>query len=87
MFDGLSFLFQIRTRLLIIINYCNVGLSVNSIAQAQQEPFWLRPRLSWYCPSYCHMRTFVFHPGPPPGGYPWSRARSLRGRSGATPSP
>lgn len=39
---------------------------MNSIAQAQQEPFWLRPRLSWYCPSYCHMRTFVFHPSPPP---------------------
>lgn len=37
---------------------------MNGIACAQQEPFWLRPRLSWYCPTYWHMRSFVFHPLP-----------------------
>lgn len=61
---------------------------MNSIAWAWQEPFWLRPRLSWYCPRYSHMRSFVFLPGPQAGGHPWQTALGpTHCWSGATPSP
>lgn len=56
---------------------------MNSITRAQQEPFWLRPLLSWYCPRYCHTRSFL-----PPQVPGWEGTPGkLCCQSGATLSP